>query len=160
MPIFSSRKRSTSRLKNQSLSQSLSQNRNPNLNLSLNLNPNHVQSLNPNPNQNPSLHLKPRTTPAAVKPGRILRKTVKATDKVKLLMATAKETAEATKALVTDKVKAAAPVLEATKANMAPVAAVVAVLVEEMALEPDRVVVEPIRLKVALAIFLNRHILP
>lgn len=32
--------------------------------------------------------------------------------------------------------------------------------VVEMALEPDRVVVEPIRLKVALAIFLNRHILP
>ena len=154
MLISSSRKRSPSRLKNQSLSQ----NQNPNRNLSLNLNPNHVQSLNPNPNQNPSLHLKPRTTPAAVKPGRILLKTVKATDKVKLLMATAKETAEATKALVTDKVKAAAPAVVATKANMVQVVAVEEVPAVEMALEQDRVVVEPIPLKAALAIFLNRHI--
>ena len=75
-------------------------------------------------------------------------------------MATAKETAEATKALVTDKVKAAAPVLAATKENMVQVVAVEEVPAVEMALEPDRVVVEPIRLKVALAIFLNRHILP
>lgn len=154
MPISSSRKRSPSRLKNQSLSQ----NQNPNRNRSLNLNLNHLQSLNPNPNQNPSLHLKPRTTPAAVKPGRILRKPVKATDKVRLLMATAKETAEATKALVTDKVKAAAPAVVATKANMVQVVAVEEVPAVEMALEQDQVVVEPIPLKAALAIFLNRHI--
>ena len=84
---------------------------------------------------------------------------VKATDKVRLLMATAKETAEATKALVTDKVKAAVPAVVATKANMVQVVAAVAVPAVEMALEQDLVVVEPIRLKVALAIFLNHHIL-
>ena len=84
---------------------------------------------------------------------------VKATDKVRLLMATAKETAEATKALVTDKVKAAVPAVVATKANMVQVVAAVAVPAVEMALEQDQVVVEPIRLKVALAIFLNHHIL-
>ena len=74
-------------------------------------------------------------------------------------MATAKETAEATKALVTDKVKAAVPAVVATKANMVQVVAAVAVPAVEMALEQDLVVVEPIRLKVALAIFLNHHIL-
>ena len=73
-------------------------------------------------------------------------------------MATAKETAEATKALVTDKVKAAAPAVVATKANMVQVVAVEEVPAVEMALEQDRVVVEPIPLKAALAIFLNRHI--
>ena len=73
-------------------------------------------------------------------------------------MATAKETAEATKVLVTDKVKAAAPAVVATKENMVQVVAAVAVPAVEMALEQDRVVVEPILLKAALAIFLNRHI--
>ena len=155
MPIFSSRKRSPSRLRNQNLSL----NPNPNRNLSQNPNQSHARNLNPNPKQNLNPHLKPRTIPAAAKPVRILQKTVKATDKVKLHMATAKETEEAIKVLATDKVKAAVPVLAAIKANMAPVAAVAAVPVVEMVPEQDRVVVEPIRLKVALAIFLNRHIL-
>ena len=53
-------------------------------------------------------------------------------------MATAKETAEATKALVTDKVKAAAPAVVATKANMVQVVAVEEVPAVEMALEQDR----------------------
>ena len=74
-------------------------------------------------------------------------------------MATAKETAEATKALVTDKEKAAAPAVVATKANMVQVVAVVEVPAVEMALEQDLALVEPTRLKVALAISLNRHIL-
>ena len=51
-----------------------------------------------------------------------------------------------------------APAVVATKANMVQVVAVEEVPAVEMALEQDRVVVEPIPLKAALAIFLNRHI--